>query len=352
MTLVRIVPWPGGMPDGSVRTGEHLVVLVDDEAHRAAPLWLRVHGGKSLWRLLGRPAGDAAMVGSLQETAARLLVAAGVTVTGVDVEPASENVPELHSDTVTARVGLATADGARHVLVTPGYGLVLAAAAGAPVRVADELMDRLAVPAQGEDVLAPFRLPEAARATGRRQRTRFEPRNMAFTDGLDRWKLSGSFLDAGQPHWQDYACGAADRSAALASAVPEPSGFAVLAQAIYADDYRGATVTFRGELRTIDVAGHAGLYLAAGRPDEPVSAGLRDVGDAVPAGPGGSDWSWHEVTASVPGDAGVVRFGVFLAGRGRIELRNAELSPAPAGNEELGEHGHRGRRSGAAGTRR
>jgi hypothetical protein len=29
-----------------------------------------------------------------------------------------------------------------------------------------------------------------------------------------------------------------------------------------------------------------------------------------------------------PGDAGVIRFGISLAGRGRVELRNAELSPA------------------------
>jgi hypothetical protein len=30
----------------------------------------------------------------------------------------------------------------------------------------------------------------------------------------------------------------------------------------------------------------------------------------------------------VPGDAGVIWFGISLAGRGRVELRNAELSPA------------------------
>jgi hypothetical protein len=33
----------------------------------------------------------------------------------------------------------------------------------------------------------------------------------------------------------------------------------------------------------------------------------------------------------VPGDAGVIRFGISLAGRGRIELRDAELSPARPG---------------------
>jgi hypothetical protein len=39
----------------------------------------------------------------------------------------------------------------------------------------------------------------------------------------------------------------------LASAVPEPSGSVVLFQEIYADDYGGRTVTFRGQLRTTDV---------------------------------------------------------------------------------------------------
>ncbi len=45
-------------------------------------------------------------------------------------------------------------------------------------------------------------------------------------------------------------------------------------------------------------------------------------------GPGSGDWRWHEVTLPVPGDADVIRFGISLADRGRIELRNPDLSPA------------------------
>jgi hypothetical protein len=48
--------------------------------------------------------------------------------------------------------------------------------------------------------------------------------------------------------------------------VPEPAGSAVLVQAIYAEDYRGRTVTFRGQLRTAGVAGQAGLHLAVSGP--------------------------------------------------------------------------------------
>ncbi len=328
MTLVRIVladPRTGGPPAGSDVNGRQLIVLADDTGHRAVPLWLPGLDFKLLWLLLDRPARDAVMAGVLEETAARLLHAAGVAVTAVDIDPAGGDVPELRSGTVAARVELATAAGTGPVTVSAGYGLKLAVVAGVPVRVADAVMDRLAVPVLGEDVHAPFLLPSAVRPPGDRgQRQRFEPRNMAFTDGLDWWELAGSFLDAGRPHWHDYFP-AADGTAVLASAVPEPSGSAVLFQEIYADDYRGAAVTFRGQLRA---AGQAGLHLAAGRPVDPPGAQLRDRGGSSLTGPGSSDWIWHEVTMPVPGDAGVIRFGISLAGRGRVELRNAELTSA------------------------
>jgi hypothetical protein len=337
VTIVRIVladPRTGGPPDGSAVNGRQLIVLADDTGHRAVPLWLPGLDFKLRWWLLDRPARDAVLAGVLEETAARLLHAAGVAVTAVDIEPAGEDVPELRSDTAAARAELATAAGTRHVTVSAGYGLKLAVAAGAPVRVADAVMDRLAVPVHGEDVHAPFLLPSAVRPPGDPgQRQRFEPRNMAFTDGLDRWELAGSFLAGGRAHWQDYSCVAADRSAILASAVPEPSGSAVLFQEIYADDYRCRTVTFRGQLRITGGAGQAGLHLAAGRPDQPPGALLRDRGGSSLTAPG-SSWTWHEVTSDVPGDAGVIRFGISLTGCGRVELRNPELFPARPETQE------------------
>jgi len=296
VTFVRLVftlrSRPGGMPDGSGVTAEHLVVLADDTGHRAVPLWLRILDSKVLWHLLDREAGDDVMAGVLEETAARLLHSAGVAVTAVDIEPNSEDVAELRWDTVTARVGLTSAAGTRDVLVSAGYGMKLAAATGAPVRVADEVMHRLAVPVQGEDVRAPFLPPAAGQPpTGPARHRRFGPRNMGFTDGLDWWQLGGSFSEAGQPHWQDYSTTAGDRSAVLASAVAEPAGFAVLVQTIYADDYRGAAVTFRGQVRTAGVAVDAGLHLTAGRPGDPADAHLRDRAGSSLTGPGSSDWT-------------------------------------------------------------
>jgi hypothetical protein len=346
VTTVRIVlshhNRPARAPDGSDvpdwRLHQRLIVLADtvptkDGGHRAVPLWLRVYGDKELLSRLGRPAADAEVTSGLLETAARLLRTAGTAVSAVDIEPASDDVPELRWDTVTARVGLATATGTRPVTVSAKYGLALAAVAGAPVRVADAVMDRLAVPVPGEDVLAPFLPPAYAWPPGRPAR-RFEPRNMAFTDGLDYWELAGSFSDDGQPAGQGYSCTAADPSAVLAATVPEPAGSAVLVQAIYADDYRGRTVTFRGQLRTTGMAGQAGLHLAMRGPRDEHRPVAPLLDHASLTAQGSSDWTWHEVTVPVPAEATAIRFGISLTGRGRIELRDAELSPAPPGTQE------------------
>ncbi|MCW2930216.1 MAG: hypothetical protein JWM19_1178 [Actinomycetia bacterium] len=337
MTTVRIVfarhHLRRDVPDW--RLHQQLIVLADDAGHRAVPLWL-VPGHKELLSRLSRPAADAEVAGGLLETAVRLLRAAGTEVSAVDIEPASDDVPELRWDTVTARAGLATATGTRPVTVSAEYGLALAAVAGAPVRVAGKVMDRLAVPVPGEDMLAPFLPPPDARPPGRPgQPRRFEPRNMAFRDGLDYWELAGSFSDDGQRAGQDYSCAAAGQSAALAATVPEPAGSAVLVQAIYADDYRGAAVTFRGQLRTTGMVGQAGLHLAvSGRPDGPLGAPPLDHASSSLTAPGSSDWTWHEVTTPVPGEATAIRFGISLTGHGRIELRGAELTPAPPGTQE------------------
>jgi hypothetical protein len=347
VTTVRIVPArhirPPRAPDGSEVPGwrphQRLIVLADtvpakDGGHRAVPLWV-IAGHKGLLGRVGRPAADAEVASGLLETAVRLLGAAGTAVSAVDIEPASDDVPELRSDTVAARVELATVTGTRPVTVSAEYGLALAAVAGAPVRVADAVMDRLAVPVPGEDMLAPFLPLEEARPPGRpRQSRRFESRNMAFTEGLDHWELAGSFAADDQPAGPDYSCTVTDQSAALAATVAEPAGSAVLVQTIAAEDYRGAAVTFRGQLRGTGIAGQAGLHLAVRRPpDEPLGAALLEHGSSLTA-PGSSDWTWHEVTMPVPGEAIAIRFGISLTGRGRVELRGAELTPVPPGTQE------------------
>jgi hypothetical protein len=169
-------------------------------------------------------------------------------------------------------------------------------------------------------------------------RPRYEPRNLTFADDLDRWLLGGSFTDhASQAHRRDYASTADDGVAALSATVPEPEGFAFLGQEIFADDYLGAMVAFRAKVRVHGTAGPAGLFLRLGgegdnesAPDitgrQTVDAALADPSNKVVTVPDGPDWISCEVTARIPADTDTVVFGVFLAGAGRIELRDPELT--------------------------
>ncbi len=318
MTVVRIAhaePRPGNLGDGRFAVSQVLVVLADDAGGRALPVWLTGPDGHSLWLLLDPEVGDAEMAGVPEELTGRLLRAAGAAVTGVDID-------ELGPGVTAARIGLAGPAGTQQVTARLGEGLAVALAAAAPIRVAEEVMDRLAVPVRDGDLLGPFldRQPQAAHA-GRRWR--HEPRNLAFADGLDSWVFGGSFLrHASQSHWQDYSCITENGAAILSAAVPEPCGSAYLGQVIFADDYRGRTVTFRAEVRAEDVTGTAELRLQVAAQGRPGRDG-RD--DHVVAVAGSHGWTGHEVTAEVPGDAAVIRFGITLTGRGRLGLRDTEL---------------------------
>jgi hypothetical protein len=50
-----------------------------------------------------------------------------------------------------------------------------------------------------------------------------------------------------------------------------------------------------------------------------------DPDNNVAAIPAARDWTPHQVTARAPEDSDAIVFAIFLAGPGRIELRNAEL---------------------------
>ena len=337
MTTVRIaraerrIP-PGPMP---INAPTHVVVLADDAGRRELPIWLMGFDSARLTQLSEPPAGDHQRAGSAKartpdELTDRLLRAAGASVTGVDID-------ELGPEVTAARIELASPAGTQHVMARLPEGLAIAMTAGAPIRVADAVMDRLAVPIAGDTRPEPLPLPDpTARDLRLDRRPRYGPRNLAFADGLDRWLLGGSFAEhASESHWQDYSCAAEHGIAVLSSAVPQPDGFAFLAQEMFADDYRGATVTFRGQLRAQDpastgVAGRAGLFLRVRRVLDvrvppTVSAALVDPSNHIVTITGDRGWTSHEVAARIPDDANTVVFGIFLAGRGRIELRHADL---------------------------
>ncbi len=136
---------------------------------------------------------------------------------------------------------------------------------------------------------------------------------MTFADGLDRWLLYGSAPD-------QYSAMAEDSGAILSSAVPEPAGSAALAQTVFADDFRGAPVVFRGEFRTENVAASAGLCLRIlWRGKEPREQ------ERVATAADSRNWSTDEISALVPDDADMIRFGIILTGSGRVWLRSPEL---------------------------
>jgi hypothetical protein len=343
VTTVRIAhaePQPGRLANGEFQTRGHLVVLADDAGHRAVPIWMR--GAGDLADLLERAADQVIADAVPQELTTRLLGAAGARVTGVDIDVTEAGAAELSPEVTVARIGLAGPAGTRQVTADLGLGLALAAAAGAPVRLADAVMDRMAVPVPGDDLLTPFldRVPPAARtqpghgqrgwplATLPGRRPRYEPRNLDFAGGLDRWDLDAwSGPDPDQPGAadgeRDYAAAAEGPCAILSSAIPRPAGSAALVQAIYAHDYRGAMVTFSGEIRVDPLSGQAGLRLEILRHWWWLGGAREDHGLTVASRR--RAWTRYEITARIPADADLIRFGIALSGPGRVALRNPDL---------------------------
>jgi RNA polymerase sigma-70 factor (ECF subfamily) len=358
MTSVRIARAehrPARARQPHVRVPSYLVVLADDAGGRELPIWLLAFDRQRLQPLLERDQAGPALAATADDLTAELLRAADTRVSGVDID-------ELGPEVAAARIRLASPAGPQQVTARLAEGLAIAIAAGAPLRIADAVMDRLArPPAPGtgvpdqppEPALSPSApepapppsAPEPARPAGVPERgpavpapgrpprrPRFEPRNLAFADGLDGWLFAGNFAEhASESHWHDYACVADNGSAVLSSAVPEPAGFAVLGQELFADDYRGAVITFRGEFRIADAPGRAGLFLRVneGQPIRgPVTdrSVFADPDNNIVTIPASSGWTRHEVTARVPDDTDAFVFGVFLAGAGQLEVRDTELA--------------------------
>jgi len=352
VTTLRIAhaePRPGRLANGEFQTRGHLVVLADDAGHRAVPIWMRGSPGAAdlshLLEVAGLPADQGIADDVPQQLTTRLLGAARARVSGVDIDVTEADAGELSPEVTVARVGLAGPAGTQQVTADLGLALALAAAAGVPVRLADAVMDRLAVPVPGDDLLTPFldRVPSVARAdpghglpgwpiaTLPARRPRYQPRNLDFAAGLDRWDLDAvpcpdSGPDSEPGSEPDYAAAAEADSAVLSSRVPRPAGSAALVQAIYADDYRGATVTFSAEIRADPLTEQAGLRLEIIRHWWRAGQAREDHCLTIS---GRQPWSTCEITARIPADADLIRFGIGLTGGGRIALRSPDLRANP-----------------------
>ncbi len=349
MTAVRVARVERRIPPGPVpdRWPTHVIVLADDVGHRELPVWLLGPDGVRISAIFerrnpddenaGTIRGAGAKASTAEELTRRLLHAAGARMTSVDIDELGPGVP-------VARIGLTGPAGSGNVTSRLPDGLAIAITAGTPIRVADAVMDRLAVPASPGSapdsgpgtVPGPVAgVPEQTAGELSSLRPRCEPRNMAFAEGLSGWLLDGSFREHPAPdHWKDYAAAADNGTAALHAATPDPAGFAILAQFMWADDYRGSVVSVRGRLRRDGDAGLAGLFVRVETPGSGPGPSnllnlddvLADAGTTISAAAAAPDWAQYEVTAHVPGDCRLVLFGIFLAGSGRIELREPELA--------------------------
>ena len=94
-----------------------------------------------------------------------------------------------------------------------------------------------------------------------------------------------------------------------------------------------------GELRTDQPDGRAGLALRApslGRstpPQAPSPGPWEDPANHIAFATGTGEWTQYEVTAQIPADANLVRFGVFMNGGGQVEFRHPALAPYPTGQQ-------------------
>ena len=334
--ITKVEAWPGRQPGGGFVVNAFLVVLADEAGGRALPVWLRGPDGHGLWRLFGSADLPPWAPGASEELTVQLLTAAGVEVTGVDVHALDSAVTVLPprpgpgtapAPPPAAQVEFTSAQGSAGTMTARlGFALALAVGTGAPVRVSDAVLDQLAVSGAADDVVRQLLADAPPAPTAPEIEPRFEPRNLDFADGLAGWEFGGSFRqEAAQSHWRDYSCATDGNSAVLSSAVPEPYGFAGLVQTIFAERYGGRTAIFRGELRTQDVTNECGLHLLAGLPLGPVSTPDRLTAPLS----GDHDWTRQEVTAVVPADAAIIQCGLFLRGRGRVELRHAGLTFDP-----------------------
>ena len=351
--IARLVPHTNTRPDGTTAATRILVVLADDPGRRAMSLWVPGRHGQMLSRVLGRPArgpkppapperdappGDPVREFGSEDLAFGLLGAAGAVVTGADID-------ELGPGVVAARLAVTSPAGTRQVTMPPAFALALAVAQEAPVRVADALMDKVAVPFTGDD--PPWL---ASRPAPLRPDLTPGPRNLAFADGLDGWTIGGRPKgEVAGAYWDYYTVAVADGAATLSSVVPRPRGNVFLSQAWIAGDDRGTTVTLRAEISAKDVAGQAELsLLIAIKPEESArpEPGHAQPGHAQPGHgrpepvpklvrqrvvastktiAGTSDWTGCELVAEVPADAQEIGFELSLAGPGQVGLRHVEL---------------------------
>ncbi len=115
-------------------------------------------------------------------------------------------------------------------------------------------------------------------------------------------------------------------SGVVRSKVLAPTGAGTLMQVFGARDYRGQRIRVSGYVRAEGVVGWAALWVRVGDSKYQLSYFDRRLdGLAFSTVTDSTDWERHEIILDVPGDGGVIAFGISLDGRGQIWLDDVQV---------------------------
>jgi RNA polymerase sigma factor (sigma-70 family) len=106
---------------------------------------------------------------------------------------------------------------------------------------------------------------------------------------------------------------AGKQSCRIESRTPTPSDFAMLAQTIRADDYRGQRIRLSGFFKSHELTGMATLWMRIDSDNQ-----LLGIDKSIEeAARGTSDWRQEHIVLDVPEDSKTIRFAVLVEGRGK-----------------------------------
>ncbi|MFO0830287.1 MAG: erythromycin esterase family protein [Phycisphaerales bacterium] len=109
----------------------------------------------------------------------------------------------------------------------------------------------------------------------------------------------------------------------LESAGPAQAGFATSTGTLRAESARGKRVTLKGQIRTRNADGFAGLWMRVDGPElKPLA--FDNMADRGPRGD--SDWKEYSLTLDVPQEAANINFGFLMSGAGSAWFDACEIT--------------------------
>jgi hypothetical protein len=137
------------------------------------------------------------------------------------------------------------------------------------------------------------------------------------------WTKSGSMPDKYSVGIDSTAANNGNKTLCIQSLEDDIKGFGTLMQQIQAGNYLGKRLRLRGNIKSENVTGRAGLWLR-----------IDQLGTSAPLSfdnmqkrpvTGNTGWTEYEIVLDVPAAASVIAFGALLSGNGRVWFNNLRL---------------------------